>query len=446
MYFAGGANKDPSDVGGRVPLLRWQHLIGPHASGQIPYGSKINKAELSVKTASAGADQPTYIHRVLQPWNENEASWRMYASGLLWSVSGCSDPGVDYFNDSDDPFPQNMELPEQRYTFNVASGVQAWANGEPNNGWTFITPTSGAIGSLYAEGNGTALEDRPILSVVYEPPEVEPHSTPVYAYPVDNHQKSPHPGVYRQVPDWSLLSGIHPYWRAGEASEDERVWEPSGGEFWLTRPKWYSIPSSGLTYENVVSLAETPADDLATSVRISRNVDDDLYVSYDNVDASGDYVHLDDNLNIDPTQSFMYHNKMLVLTDTTVASGVLNIHPPGHGTVQDGEIVHIIGSLTSPDGVPLEGIEVVLNTRNALGFYIDNGTGQTSWEVGMTERVQSNQTWQLTKNDGTVHYKFKVQPKASTLNLTPMSFRLSAPDLDTASDWIDVDCALTLKS
>jgi|10_taG_2_1085330.scaffolds.fasta_scaffold18182_2 hypothetical protein len=423
-------------------LVKYPNLIGP-GDGQIPSNARIEKAELTlfVDNDNMASGRYTFPYQVLKPWTPEGATWNKYDGVNTWETAG-GEADIDYIGNPDDDAGYNFPISGTYFTFNVASGVQNWADGKPNNGWILANTndddlSAGGIPDIASEIYPDT-EKRPHLSVVWVnedgghgTPQYTKQGTLLYSYPIDSDIFPPIRGVYRQRPDWSAMSGVHPQLENGESSENDRVWEPSGGQFWLNTPDWLEIPASGIREE--VSTA--------AHIRVSHN--EDLYVEYDNIDASGNYINLENQLNINPTDSFMYHNKMLVLTDNVASSGILTLHRPNTHSVQHGEIIHLIGSFTTETGAPIHGAQISVNVENAKDHNGNNSGSFLSQELEVVGAIENNSKLQ-TQEDGTVHYRFRL----GTIRdyNTPISFQLEARDFDISSEWIDVDYALTILS
>jgi len=142
-------------------LLRFDNILGP---GTIPLGSTIISAALTVYVADGtdhtGTDPDVYVHRMLQPWTEDD-TWSDWGDGI--------DPDGTEAAASPDltipgPIPSFALL-----TIDVTTSVQAWSDGASNWGWVFyIEPLTneqwGPRSSEYASGSL-----RPLLEVTFVP-------------------------------------------------------------------------------------------------------------------------------------------------------------------------------------------------------------------------------------------------------------------------------------
>jgi len=143
---------DPSGTGNDVyTLLRFDSIIGTGV-GQIPPGATITSATLSYVVSDIG-DTAT-IHRVLT------AGWT--AAATFTSFCGASCDQGNEFGPSDGNAGA-AALGTQ--TVDVTAGVQAWANGSPNNGWFFLSAGTGGVDIRSSEH--ATVSERPLLTVIF---------------------------------------------------------------------------------------------------------------------------------------------------------------------------------------------------------------------------------------------------------------------------------------
>ena len=106
-------------------LLRFDAIFGS-AENQIPLGSTIVSATLSVESSSAGG-VTTDIHTMLQEWFEND-TWDDWDAGIQAD-------DLEALEDPDDLLgPVSLGV----VTVDVTSSLQAWSDGDPNYGWVFL--------------------------------------------------------------------------------------------------------------------------------------------------------------------------------------------------------------------------------------------------------------------------------------------------------------------
>ncbi len=115
----------------------------------LPAGAQINFAVASFYVSSEHPEGPVTVHRITTGWNEADATWD--------SISGSVDSGV------------LATIPAQpakdvRVQVNITGQVQAWVNGQPNNGILLASSAPG-IHAQYVSREGAAGE-HPRLDVV----------------------------------------------------------------------------------------------------------------------------------------------------------------------------------------------------------------------------------------------------------------------------------------
>jgi uncharacterized protein YjlB len=140
-------------------LIRFDNLFG-NGPGQIPLGSTINSASLTIDvTDSSGSTTTISLHRMLRAWNESD-TWNSMGAGIQFDdVEAASTPdGV-----LDDPSTWRW------HTFNgLEAAVQSWADGDPNYGWAILSDNNQAW--LFATSEEPDSTRRPVLSVNFTPP------------------------------------------------------------------------------------------------------------------------------------------------------------------------------------------------------------------------------------------------------------------------------------
>jgi hypothetical protein len=143
-------------------LLSFDDIIG-NGIGQIPLGSTVNSATLTLRVQNGGSGR---IHRMVSDWSENTATYNNFqlngntmaglqadnleASSAFTGISGASGVDVD---------------------IDVTSDVQAWVNGTSNFGWGFLPPPSPFGDDIFAwwSSDASIAVDRPLLSVDFTP-------------------------------------------------------------------------------------------------------------------------------------------------------------------------------------------------------------------------------------------------------------------------------------
>lgn len=151
---------DGSDGGGENHvLIRFENLFGT-GPGQVPSGSTVIAATLTIRFTNPGDDPALY--QVLVPW-DGTTTWNTFDP--VW-LDGVTADGFDAEFDPDVltieagstvPFFETIDLP--------VSTIQDWMAGRTqNHGWAFL-PSGGDGGDLDAS-EATTEANRPVLSIV----------------------------------------------------------------------------------------------------------------------------------------------------------------------------------------------------------------------------------------------------------------------------------------
>jgi hypothetical protein len=137
-------------------LIRFDSIFG-NGPGQIPYGSTINSASLTIYAIEDGTTNPT-LHRILGlNWDESSI-WSGLGSGVQFNdveASSSADSSVD------------ASSPGYRTFTGLASTVQAWANGADNLGWVIKFDGNEWI---IATSENSTVAWRPQLNITYTAP------------------------------------------------------------------------------------------------------------------------------------------------------------------------------------------------------------------------------------------------------------------------------------
>jgi hypothetical protein len=102
---------------------------------------------------------------MLVNWVETEATWNRPRVGASWSVAGAAGAGSDYAASAD--ATASVGYSPGWISFDVTSGVQAMASGQPNYGWR-LKEVSGNNNEKQFAGRLYATQGRrPFLSLTY---------------------------------------------------------------------------------------------------------------------------------------------------------------------------------------------------------------------------------------------------------------------------------------
>ena len=148
---------DQANAGGESHgLLKFNNIIGTGA-GQIPPGSRITSATLTMQHTAANANgNLVNVYRMVAPWSQSTATWNSLGAGIQADgIEARTTPDVS-FDSAAQTVPFTLNL-------NVAVSVQAWADGEANYGWALL-PT-GTDGYRF---DSSILATGPALTVEYQ--------------------------------------------------------------------------------------------------------------------------------------------------------------------------------------------------------------------------------------------------------------------------------------
>ncbi|MBP7746381.1 MAG: lamin tail domain-containing protein [Phycisphaerae bacterium] len=137
-------------------LIRFDNIIGSGAN-QIPLGSTINSATLTLVVFNAGVTPAGNVNEVAVDWSQATATWNNFGD----------DPGVQ--SDEYGDFVANAPIASGTVNITVTSSLQAWSNDPAaNRGWIFIPQSNDGVQVRSAEY--ATIADRPLLTIEYIPP------------------------------------------------------------------------------------------------------------------------------------------------------------------------------------------------------------------------------------------------------------------------------------
>ncbi|QDU99025.1 cadherin-like domain-containing protein [Lignipirellula cremea] len=143
-------------------LLRFDDLFGD-GPGQIPLGSTILSAQLTVYADSLSADATASFHRMLVDWSEG-STWNSLNAGVSANNSEAEAIADAVFVDTNTAGLQTI--------VGLEDSLQAWSDGEANYGWAILTDTNDNWGFRTSEH--VTASHRPALSVTYIAPNTAP--------------------------------------------------------------------------------------------------------------------------------------------------------------------------------------------------------------------------------------------------------------------------------
>ena len=149
-------------------LLRFDGIFGAGAN-QIPQGSTVDSAVLTLRVGSGANDQstnPVNYHRLLHAWTDTDV-WAAYGVAPWNATGGVQADGVDAVASVE--ATATMSTASTAYAVSVVGSVQSWANDpSSNHGWA-ILPT-GTDGLRLESSESTTASFRPMLSVTFSAP------------------------------------------------------------------------------------------------------------------------------------------------------------------------------------------------------------------------------------------------------------------------------------
>lgn len=136
--------------------------------GPIPDGAIIKSAKLSLYKYSA-YNYSYQIHRLLNDWNEVQATWNNRSLGIPWVSGGASQSGSDFMATADGAMSVGWD--PQWLEFNVTSAVQEINSGANNFGWRLVAVSgNNNEKKFYSRETQTDASLRPKLTVEFSSP------------------------------------------------------------------------------------------------------------------------------------------------------------------------------------------------------------------------------------------------------------------------------------
>ncbi|WP_396610542.1 DNRLRE domain-containing protein [Haloferax sp. S1W] len=131
-------------------LVRFENVVGAD-SGQVPVGTTVTSATLTVQTTNNG--DGASLHRMLTAWTDTD-TWETFGG------DGIQADGVEAATSTDVTTGTVIEEPTP---IDVTASVQAWVDGQTNLGWVFLPSGDNGWDFYSAEG-----ATPPRLDVTYE--------------------------------------------------------------------------------------------------------------------------------------------------------------------------------------------------------------------------------------------------------------------------------------
>jgi hypothetical protein len=257
---------------------------------------------------------------------------------------------------------------------------------EVNNSWVDIS------GSYL----GAPITVTELTGLPATPSGVETNVARLHGYHPSGNQTS---WAWRQLSDFSELSGVTGF-----------AWNPQDQEFWLSTPAYDDIPFSGA------------APTIPIRVNSPSGLGTNLDVSYEAAGISG--VGSTIAVDLNPTNSYRYKNKFLVIDDEADLnpSGYLTLYSRSREAVGQNEIIRVGGHLDGPNGEPMNAL-VTIDVSGALGYVVNEaGTWQDSTKY--------------TASDGTFRFDFLVE---DIKEAEPYHIKVTSTSAISDSNYIDVN-------
>lgn len=139
-------------------LLRFDNIFGT-GTGQIPAGSTIQSASLTINVTNESANAGASLYRMLQTWSDAN-TWSTFGG------DGVQPNGVEAATTAD----VSGSSGTGSYTLNVTNSLQTWISSPSSNkGWAWIPPATDN-GWVFESSEAATAANRPKLSVTYLPP------------------------------------------------------------------------------------------------------------------------------------------------------------------------------------------------------------------------------------------------------------------------------------
>ncbi len=142
-------------------LLKFTNLFGS-GPNQIPVGSVINSASLTVQVTNNSALGKIDVHKMLIDWNES-STWNSMVAGVQLN-------GVEA-NTTRDARIANTNSNGSKTVTGLASTVQTWADGGANFGWVIVNDDPDSL--IMSSSENSTVAFRPVLTVDYTAPSLD---------------------------------------------------------------------------------------------------------------------------------------------------------------------------------------------------------------------------------------------------------------------------------
>ncbi|WP_425614262.1 DNRLRE domain-containing protein [Anatilimnocola sp. NA78] len=203
-------------------LMRFDSIFGT-GPGQIPLGATIVGAELVLNVSDSG-DGGT-LHRLNTTWDANTETWNSFGNAQF---PRNAQPGVQVDNaEARTSYDSAWGLIDGsggtgtgRVSIGVTPDLQAWANGEANNGWLITGWSERRDGTGISPGESADSTIRPQLRVAWVPAGVQSTS---FRQGVDGYTGAEDAALLQASPDLNLGTDISVYVDAANAGNESQV-------------------------------------------------------------------------------------------------------------------------------------------------------------------------------------------------------------------------------
>ena len=139
-------------------VVKFPNIFGG-GGGQIPLGSSITSATLTLEVNNPGDD--VLVYQLIESWDEATVTWNEASTGVSWTDAGADGPGSRKAT-ADGTM---SALPAGSYSVDVTASVQNWSFGELNEGW--LLKDTGGDGVDIRSSEYTPAAQGPRLTVTY---------------------------------------------------------------------------------------------------------------------------------------------------------------------------------------------------------------------------------------------------------------------------------------
>jgi hypothetical protein len=138
-------------------LIIFDQVFGS-GTDQVPLGSTILSASLTVHLSIAGSGNPGDLREVLIPWDDSD-TFNTFGGDPGWDDTEVSNP-IGEAPSSPDACPCAASV------MDVTASVAAWSAGATNYGWMF-TPVDTSVVQIASSENGSP-SSRPMLTITFQ--------------------------------------------------------------------------------------------------------------------------------------------------------------------------------------------------------------------------------------------------------------------------------------